>query len=114
MEPKIVWNQTCNRFESEDRKAFLEYEEREVEGNGGEGKSKVKVMDITHTFVPTSMRGMGMAQHLCNAAFRHAQLNSLSIIPSCSYVSETFLPRNPDMKAIVNPQYLKSPRSKMS
>ncbi|CAI0393114.1 unnamed protein product [Linum tenue] len=28
-----------------------------------------------------------MASHLCVAAFRHAGANSISVIPSCSYVS---------------------------
>ncbi|CAI0393113.1 unnamed protein product [Linum tenue] len=44
-------------------------------------------MDIVHTFVPPSKRGLGMASHLCVAAFRHAGANSISVIPSCSYVS---------------------------
>uniref|UniRef100_A0A0D6R3X6 N-acetyltransferase domain-containing protein n=1 Tax=Araucaria cunninghamii TaxID=56994 RepID=A0A0D6R3X6_ARACU len=96
--PKIVWNEASNRFETEDKEAYLEYHMRD----GG------KIMDIVHTYVPSSKRGMGMAQHLCNAAFRHAQQNSLSIIPSCSYVSETFIPRNPDMKALVKPQFFQS------
>nr|ABK21015.1 unknown [Picea sitchensis]ABK25745.1 unknown [Picea sitchensis] len=90
----IVWNPGCKRFETEDKEAFLEYELR------GE------VMDITHTYVPPSKRGMNLAAQLCSAAFQHAQQHSLSVIPSCSYVSETFLSRNPAMKALVNPQYL--------
>lgn len=91
---RIVWNPSCKRFQTEDKEAFLEYELR------GE------VMDITHTYVPPSKRGLGLAAQLCSAAFQHAQQHSLSVIPSCSYVSETFLPRNPAMKALVNPQYL--------
>ncbi|PWA50983.1 acyl-CoA N-acyltransferases (NAT) superfamily protein [Artemisia annua] len=75
--PKIIWNEKENRFETEDKKAYLEYELR----NGG------KVMDITHTFVPSSKRGLGLASHLSVAAFNHAQNNSLSVIPSCSYIS---------------------------
>ncbi|KAI7730235.1 hypothetical protein M8C21_023072 [Ambrosia artemisiifolia] len=46
---KIVWNEKGKRFETEDKKAYLEYELR----NGG------KVMDIIHTFVPSSKRGLG-------------------------------------------------------
>ena len=49
--------------------------------------SGVMVMDLIHTFVPPSKRGLGLASHLCVAAFQHAQSHSLSIIPTCSYVS---------------------------
>ena len=74
---KILWNETQHRFETEDKKAYLEY----VLRDGG------KVMDILHTFVPSSKRGLGLASHLCVAAFNHAKSHSLSVIPSCSYVS---------------------------
>lgn len=75
--PKVLWNETQRRFETEDKKAYIEYVLRD------EGK----VMDILHTFVPSSKRGLGLASHLCVAAFNHAKSHSLSIIPSCSYVS---------------------------
>ncbi|OMO61118.1 Acyl-CoA N-acyltransferase [Corchorus capsularis] len=75
--PKIVWNERQGRFETEDKKAYLGYVLRQ------DGK----VMDIVHTFVPSSKRGMGLASHLCVAAFNHAESHSLSVIPSCSYVS---------------------------
>ncbi|KAL8196165.1 hypothetical protein R6Q57_025165 [Mikania cordata] len=68
---------TKRRFETEDKKAYLQYELR----NGG------KVMDIIHTFVPSSKRGLGLASHLSVAAFNHAQSNSLLVIPTCSYIS---------------------------
>lgn len=80
-ENKIVWNEKERKFETEDKKAYLEYEVR-----GGDDK----VMDITHTYVPPSKRGLGLASHLCVAAFSHAQNHSSSIIPSCSYVSVSF------------------------
>ncbi|GJY76685.1 acetyltransferase like protein [Tanacetum coccineum] len=77
----IEWNEKQKRFETEDKKAYLEYELR----NGG------KVMDITHTFVPSSKRGLGLAAHLSVAAFNHAQANSLSVIPTCSYISVSYV-----------------------
>ncbi|RVW17687.1 Acetyltransferase [Vitis vinifera] len=78
-EPKVLWNETQHRFETEDKKAYLEY----VLRDGG------KVMDILHTFVPSSKRGLGLASHLCVAAFNHAKSHSLSVIPpvpTCLYV----------------------------
>ncbi|XP_008219629.1 PREDICTED: acetyltransferase At1g77540 [Prunus mume] len=89
--PKIVWNEAKRRFESEDQKAYIEYVLRE---NG-------KVMDLVHTFVPSSKRGLGLASHLCVAAFNHAKSNSISVIPTCSYVSDTFLPRNPSWNSVL-------------
>ncbi|KAH6759213.1 Acyl-CoA N-acyltransferases superfamily protein [Perilla frutescens var. frutescens] len=59
-------------------------------------------MDITHTYVPPSKRGLGLAADLCAAAFSHAHRHSLSVIPTCSYVSDTFLPRNQNWNSIVH------------
>lgn len=75
--PKTVWNQGQQRFETEDRKAYVEY----VLRDGGQ------VMDIIHTFVPPSKRGLGLASLLCSAAFDHARSHSMSVIPTCTYVS---------------------------
>ncbi|KAJ0791322.1 putative acyl-CoA N-acyltransferase [Helianthus annuus] len=61
--PEIVWNERDKRFETEDKKAYLEYELR----NGG------KVMNIIHTFIPSSKRGLRLASRLYVAAFNHAQ-----------------------------------------
>lgn len=75
--PKIVWNAGKHRFETEDHEAFIDYKLR----NDG------KVMDLVHTYVPSSKRGLGLASLLCIAAFEHASSHSLSVVPSCSYVS---------------------------
>ncbi|XP_062023215.1 acetyltransferase At1g77540 [Rosa rugosa] len=97
--PKIVWNEAKQRFESEDQKAYIDYVLRE----------KGKVMDLVHTYVPSSKRGLGLASHLCVAAFNHAKANSMSVIPTCSYVSDTFLPKNPSWNSL-----LYSPETKSS
>ncbi|KAF8023648.1 hypothetical protein BT93_F0983 [Corymbia citriodora subsp. variegata] len=96
--PKIVWNQPQQRFETEDKKAYIQYALRD----GG------RVMDIVHTFVPPSKRGLGLASHLCVSAFRHAKTNSMSVVPTCSYVSDTFLPRNPTWNSLLYSEDLKS------
>ncbi|CAH2067742.1 unnamed protein product [Thlaspi arvense] len=96
--PRIVWNDEKRRFETEDHEAFIEYKMR----NNG------KVMDLVHTYVPSTKRGLGLASHLCVAAFEHASSHSISVIPSCSYVSDTFLPRNPSWKPLVYSEELKS------
>ncbi|XP_062098510.1 acetyltransferase At1g77540-like isoform X2 [Humulus lupulus] len=98
-DPKIVWNEAQRRFETEDKKAYLEYVVREREREE-DGKGKV-VMELLHTFVPPSKRGLGLASHLCVAAFNHAKSRSLAIIPTCTYISDTFLPRNPSWNSLV-------------
>ncbi|XP_078440924.1 acetyltransferase At1g77540-like [Wolffia australiana] len=92
----IAWNEKAGRFETEDGKAFLQYRLRPING-GGAGVA----MDMVHTFVPSSKRGRGTAALLCNAAFQHAKDRSIPVIPTCSYISETFLERNPAWKALV-------------
>ncbi|XP_010539646.1 PREDICTED: acetyltransferase At1g77540 [Tarenaya hassleriana] len=94
--PKIVWNENRRRFETEDEEAYIEYV---VRG---------KVMDLIHTFVPSSKRGLGLASLLCVAAFEHASSHAFTIVPSCSYVSDTFLPRNPTWKHLVSSEDVKS------
>ncbi|KAK6939881.1 Yjdj-type Gcn5-related N-acetyltransferase [Dillenia turbinata] len=96
--PKIVWNERQQKFETEDKEAYLQYVMRK------DGK----VMDIVHTFVPRSKRGLGLASHLCVSAFTHAKSHTLSVIPTCSYVSDTFLPRNPSWNSVVHSDDLKS------
>ncbi|XP_038986633.1 acetyltransferase At1g77540-like isoform X2 [Phoenix dactylifera] len=89
--PVIVWNEKDGRFETEDKEAFLQYHLRD----------RRRRMDMVHTYVPRSKRGLGLAARLCVAAFTHAQRHSLLVIPSCSYISDTFLPRNPSWNSLV-------------
>ena len=46
------------------------------------------VLDIQHTRTPPEMRGQGVAEKLCDAAFEHARGAALRVLPSCSYVSD--------------------------
>ncbi|KAB1206150.1 hypothetical protein CJ030_MR7G014295 [Morella rubra] len=96
--PKILWNEAQHRFETVDKKAYIQYVLRD------EGK----VMDLVHTFVPSSKRGLGLASHLCVAALNHAKSRSVSIRPTCSYVSDTFLPRNPSWNCLLYSEDVKT------
>jgi predicted GNAT family acetyltransferase len=42
-------------------------------------------MQITHTFVPDKLRGLGLAADLMEAATGHARQNDLMISATCSY-----------------------------
>ncbi|EKX40255.1 hypothetical protein GUITHDRAFT_75844 [Guillardia theta CCMP2712] len=51
------------------------------------------VMDMEHTFTPSALRGRGIAEKLCVAAFEYCSARSMRVIPSCSYIRDTFLAR---------------------
>ena len=55
-----------------------------------------KEMDIFHTFTDPDLRGQGLAEKLCIAAFEHAKKNGLRVVPTCPYVRDTFLKRHPE------------------
>jgi len=59
-----------------------------------------KKMDIFHTFSDPELRGQGLAEKLCIAAFEHAKSNGLKIIPTCPYVKDTFLRKHPEWNDI--------------
>jgi predicted GNAT family acetyltransferase len=50
------------------------------------------VWDMQHTFSPPACRGQGLAAQLCVAAFDAARAHQRKVIPSCSYISDNFLP----------------------
>ncbi len=65
-----------------DTEAVLEYEE------SGE------TMIFTHTFVPPTLRGGGIAGRLVAAGVEFADAHGKTIVPACSYVA-AWLTRNP-------------------
>lgn len=58
-------------------------------------------MGRQHTFVPPDMRGTGAAAQLCHAAFAHARSSHVCVIPSCSYISQSYLRRFPQQADVV-------------
>lgn len=49
---------------------------------------------ITHTFVPTALRGRGLAEALMKAAISFARAERLTIDPVCSYAAR-YLEKHP-------------------
>ena len=64
-------------------------------------RQKDKEIDLYHTYVPEVFRGRGLAEKLCRAAFEYAKQKNLIVIPSCSYISDTYLRRHPEYEPIV-------------
>jgi len=58
-------------------------------------------IDFYHTYVPEVFRGRGIAEKLCKAAFEYAEQHGLTVIPSCSYVSDAYLKRHPEYESLV-------------
>jgi len=45
-------------------------------------------------------RGRGIAEKLCKAAFEYAKQHQLTVIPSCSYISDAYLKRHPEYRSL--------------
>ena len=58
-------------------------------------------IDLYHTYVPQVFRGRGVAEQLCQAAFEHAKVKGLTVLPSCSYISDAYLKRHPEYEPLV-------------
>jgi len=58
-------------------------------------------IDLYHTYVPEVFRGRGIAEKLCKAAFEHAKASGLTVIPSCSYISDAYLKRHKEYEPLV-------------
>jgi len=59
------------------------------------------VADFNHTFTPPAFHGQGLAGLLTSFAFNTAKEQGWKVIPSCSYISNTFLPKNPQFQPVV-------------
>jgi predicted GNAT family acetyltransferase len=57
-------------------------------------------MIFTHTYVPTTLRGRGIAQKLVTTALEHAKENNLKVVPACSYV-DVFIQRHRDYQPLL-------------
>ena len=86
----IVHDETSHRFLAaiEGQEAYLSY--RTLDG----------VLDFYYTYVPEVFRGHGIAEQLCKSGFEYAKANSLKVIPTCPYISDTYLKRHPEYKSL--------------
>ena len=60
-----------------------------------------KIMDIDHVHVPIELRGCRLAESLAKEAFSLSKTKGWMIRPTCSYIRETFLIRNPGYNDII-------------
>ncbi|KAJ7527064.1 hypothetical protein O6H91_16G042100 [Diphasiastrum complanatum] len=92
---EIVFEPLSSRFQTKDGEAYIQYElkDGEQEGKGA--------LDLKSTFVPPTKRGLGIAPKLAEAAFSYAKEQGLTVIPTCSFISGSFLSKNPHWKEFV-------------
>ncbi|EMM85820.1 GNAT family N-acetyltransferase [Leptospira santarosai] len=64
-------------------------------------KEEGDIWDLVSTYVPSELRGKGIAADLVRTALNKARSLNKKIIPSCSYVV-TFLNRHPDYNDLVS------------
>lgn len=88
---EIRHDEAAHRFTTE-----IDGVEGYVEYEPGEG-----VLVITHTVVPASIGGRGIAGRLVEAALQHSRTANLKVVPRCSYAA-AYLDKHPehaDLKA---------------
>ncbi|KAG6555308.1 hypothetical protein Mapa_003351 [Marchantia paleacea] len=102
---EIIWDEERHRFKSPDGKAYLRYVIKPLTYSSTtkqtEDEAEKQVMLMQHTYVPSAFRGQGVAAKLCVAAFQHCKDKGLLVLPLCTYISDTFLPRNPEWEDLV-------------
>jgi predicted GNAT family acetyltransferase len=58
---------------------------------------QVPAMDIQHVFTPPKYRGKGVAECLAVKAIEICRNRHWKVIPTCSYIRETFMERHPEL-----------------
>jgi predicted GNAT family acetyltransferase len=93
MEPDILNNKERSRFETilNREYAFLEYILSE------------NIMDLHHTFVPESMRGMGIAHSLAHYALEYVKANQIMVKITCPFVKK-YLASHPEYLELLQNQ----------
>ena len=84
--------------EEKDHRFVVRLPEGEAElGYAAQGAD---VMNLHHTYVPTSARGQGVGDVLVSGAFEYARQQGKRVVPTCPYV-QAWLQKHPDQKDIV-------------
>jgi predicted GNAT family acetyltransferase len=69
--------------------AYIAY--REIDG---------MILDLHHTFVPTALRGGGIASQLTARALDYARESGLKVVPSCPFVA-AYIQRHPEYRGLL-------------
>lgn len=62
-----------------------------------DSESTQTIMDVEHVYVPSRLRGRGIAEIFVKRVYEIAKQKGYLIKPSCTYVKNTFLPRHSEL-----------------
>ena len=102
-DPKYFYGTISSKFSSDSYLTFRLTFERDTFSSIATINLR-RIMDIDHVFVPIECRGMKIADSLARKAFSIADNENMTIRPTCSYIRETFLARNPTYESQVERQ----------
>ena len=63
------------------------------------------IWDVFELVVSEELRGHGIAEKLCTAAFKYAKKHGIKIIPTCTYVNDDFLKKHPEYKEMTTDSF---------
>jgi uncharacterized protein len=89
-EIRVVNNPERRRFETRVN-GILAQSAYRLDGN---------VITFTHTEVPESLAGKGIANLLAETALNYARDHELSVVPLCPFIS-TYIKRHPEYQSLV-------------
>ncbi|SCY74975.1 GNAT family N-acetyltransferase [Flavobacterium caeni] len=94
MDFELLHNEADHQFEFQidGQTAFVEY--------FTEGKK----VYLTHTEVPASMQGQGIASQLIQKTLRHLKAHHRILVPQCSFVS-AYVNEHPEWRSILSEGY---------
>jgi predicted GNAT family acetyltransferase len=58
------------------------------------------VMTITHTEVPTHLRGRGLGSRMMHAVLQDVRAQGLKVVPRCPFVAD-YIDRNPEFRDLL-------------
>jgi len=89
---KVEHNTAAQQYEARiDR--YLAVAEYRISGN---------TITFTHTEVPRSLRGRGIASKLVQAALEDARAEQLMVVPLCSFVA-SYIRKHPEYAPLLSP-----------
>ncbi|MFH1858047.1 MAG: GNAT family N-acetyltransferase [Candidatus Omnitrophota bacterium] len=59
------------------------------------------VLHFYYTFVPETHRGRGLAETIVRSGFDYAKEKGLTVLPTCPYITGTFLVRHPEYRTLL-------------
>eukprot|EP01006_Ploeotia_vitrea_P006084 TRINITY_DN1222_c0_g1_i1.p1 TRINITY_DN1222_c0_g1~~TRINITY_DN1222_c0_g1_i1.p1 ORF type:complete len:108 (+),score=6.44 TRINITY_DN1222_c0_g1_i1:29-325(+) len=66
--------------------------------------SNNKTLDLQHTYTNPQYRGQGLAAKVVQSAFEYAEVQGLTVIPTCTYIP-VFVQKNPQWSKVLRAKF---------